>query len=103
MFRKKAFLDSGGYNQKFIYSHDYELWIRMLNVGKAWNLNEELNVVRLSYQSSSYDNLRKQKLEGLYIRWKAFWRFGGVPKNFLYCFIKSLVGLLIPSKGPLIR
>ena len=103
MFRKKAFLNSGGYNQNFKYGHDYDLWVRMLKVGKVWNLNEELNVVRLSDQSTSYNNLRQQKLEGLYIRWNAFQSFGGTPSKFLYHLTKSLLGLLIPSNKHLDR
>jgi glycosyltransferase involved in cell wall biosynthesis len=103
MLRKKAFLESGSYKEKFEYSHDYELWVRMLRFGSAWILNEELSVVRLTEQSTSYDNRRKQKLEGLYIRWNAFRQFGANPITFMYYYLKSLCGLLLPSKRHLYR
>ncbi len=103
MIRKQAFIESGGYDQKFEYSQDYELWVRMLNFGKAWILKEELSVARLTEQSSSYGNRRRQKLEGLQARWSAFKQFGGDPGATLYYFLKSLTGLVFPSKSHLNR
>ena len=103
MFRKKEFIESGSYNQKFKYSQDYELWVRMLNFGQAWILKEALSVVRLSEQSLGNKNRRKQKLEGLQIRWSAFKQFGGNPGKTLYYYLKSLGGLIFPSKDHLNR
>ncbi len=103
MIRKNAFTKSGGYDLKFEYGQDYELWIRMLNFGKAWVLKEELSVVRLSEQSTSNKNIRKQKLEGLQIRWSAFRQFGGNLIEILCYSLKSLVGLTFPSKNHLNR
>ena len=51
IFRKKAFLDSAGYKQNFECTHEYELWVYMFSFGKIWNLNEELNLLRLSCYS----------------------------------------------------
>jgi glycosyltransferase involved in cell wall biosynthesis len=103
MFRKQAFLETGGYNHRFEHSQDYDLWFRMLKLGKACILKEELTVVRLSLQSASYQNSRRQKLEGLRIRWKAFHQFGGAPLTALYYFLKSVAGLTYPSKSNLRR
>ena len=103
LLRKKTFLESGSYKEKFEYSHDYELWVRMLKIGSASILNEELSVVRLTEQSTSYDNRRKQKLEALYIRWDAFRQFRADPLTFMYYYLKSLCGLLLPSKRHLNR
>ena len=103
MIRKTIFTKSGGYNSKFEYSQDYDLWVRMLNFGKAWILKEELGVTRTYEQSESYRNARKQKLEGLRIRWNAFRKFGGNPREVLYHYLKSLVGLILPSKTHLNR
>ena len=103
MIRKKAFTESGGYNKNFEYGQDYDLWVRMLNSGKARILKEELSVVRLSEQSTSHENIRKQKFEGLQIRWNAFWQFGGSPGKTVYYSLKSLAGLISPSKNHLNR
>ena len=98
MFRKQTFSEIGGYNHRFKYSQDYDLWFRMLKLGKACILKNELIVVRLSLQSDSFQNSRRQKLEGLRIRWKAFHEFGGSPLKTLYYFLKTVAGLIYPSK-----
>ena len=103
IFRKKTFIKAGGYSDRLKYSQDYELWLRMLALGKAWILKEELAVVRISEQSESHKNARKQKLEALQIRWDAFQQFGGNPGQALYYFLKTLIGLIYPSKGHLHR
>tara|TARA_B100001971_G_C18221808_1_gene557701 strand:- start:148 stop:921 length:774 start_codon:yes stop_codon:yes gene_type:complete len=103
MIRKKTFTKSGGYNQKFKYSQDYELWVRILNLGNAEILKEELSVVRLAEQSTSNKNRRKQKLEDLQIRWDAFRQCGGNPGEVLYYYLKGLSGLIFPSKSHLNR
>jgi len=103
VMRKKTFTKSGGYNNKFEYSQDYDLWVRMLNFGQAWILKEELGVARLTEQSTSNKNRRKQKLEVLQIRWNAFRQFGGNPGETLAYYLKSLVGLMCPSKSHLSR
>ena len=103
IFRKKAFLESGGYNCRYKYAQDYDLWVRILNFGEAQILKDKLGVVRMSSQSESNKNARKLKIEGLQIRWKAFLQFGGNRKQFLYYTLKSLMGLLFPSKAHLNR
>ena len=103
IFRKKAFLTAGGYSERFKYSQDYDLWVRMLAFGKTLILKEELAVVRIHEQSGSYKNARKQKLEALQIRWDAFRQFGGNPGQALYYFLKTLVGLIYPSTDNLTR
>ena len=103
MFRKKTFIETGGYNHRFKHSQDYDLWFRMLKLGKACILENELIVVRLSLQSASFQNSRRQKLEGLRIWWKAFHEFGGAPLKTLYYFLKTMAGLICPSKSNLRR
>ena len=103
MIRKNAFTKSGGYDLNFKYGQDYELWVRMLNFGKAQVLKEELSVVRLSEQSTSNKNIIKQKLEALQVRWRAFRQFGGDLGKILYYLLKNLTGLLFPSKNHLNR
>ena len=97
IFRKQNFIQAGGYNDQYRNSLDYELWLRMLDLGEAHILNDELCDVRFSKQSVSYQNKRRQKLESFFIRWNAFKKFGGNPAEAFYYLIKSLIGLIFPS------
>ena len=97
MFRKKTFIDSGGYSEKYKNSLDYELWLRMLDIGEAHILDNELCSIRFTEQSFSYQNKRRQKIEGILIRWSAFKKLGGNPTEAFYYLTKSLVGLAFPS------
>ena len=99
IFRKKIFCKTGGYDCQLKYGQDYDLWLRMLNFGEAYILKEKLGVARIFEESESHKNSRKQKLEGLRIRWKAFQKFGGNPRKVLSYFLKTLVGLILPSKS----
>jgi glycosyltransferase involved in cell wall biosynthesis len=103
IFRRKAFLESGGYNGRYKYAQDYDLWVRILNFGEARILKDELGVVRMSVLSESNKNARKLKIEALQIRWKAFCQFGGNRRQVLYYFLKSLTGLIFTSKRHLNR
>ena len=98
IFRKNIFFKAGGYNCQLKYGQDYDLWLRMLSFGEARILKEELGVARIFEESESHRNPRKQKLEGLKVRWEAFKKFGGNPRKILYCFFKTIVGLISPSK-----
>ncbi len=103
IFRKKTFLEAGGYNDRFKYSQDYDLWMRMLKLGHAGILKDKLSIVRLTQHSFSNQNNRKQKLEGLLIRWNAFRQFGGNPLKTLYYSLKSLAGLIFPLDSTSLR
>ena len=103
IFRKKIFPRAGGYNCQLKYGQDYDLWLRMLGFGEAVILKEELVIVTISKESESNRNSRKSKLEGLRIRWDAFRKFGGNPREALYYFLKSLTGLISPSESHLTR
>ena len=96
IFRKKTFLEAGGYNDRFKYSQDYDLWMRMLKQGHAGMLKDELSIIRLTQHSFSNQYNRKQKLEGLLIRWSAFREFGGSPVKTLCYSLKTLAGLIFP-------
>ena len=96
-----VFIKSGGYSAKFKFGQDYELWSRLLDFGEAYILKDELSTIRLSEQSTSSENSKAMRIEGLQIRWKAFRKFGGNPFEALSHFLKSLAGLIIPPKGPL--
>jgi GT2 family glycosyltransferase len=103
VFRKKTFIESGCYNEKFEYSQDYDLWLRMLGFGEAHILRDKLSTIRLSEHSTSNQNTKTMRLEGLQIRWNAFLKFGGNPREVLYHFVKSLAGLIFVSQRPFNR
>jgi len=103
MFRKKVFIAAGGYSDRFKYAQDYNLWVRMLALGEAHNLDEALSVVRIDQWSASNKNYRKQKLEELQIRWNAFLKLGGNPGKVLFYSLKNLARLIFPSKRHLDR
>jgi glycosyltransferase involved in cell wall biosynthesis len=103
VFRKKTFVESRGYSEKFEYSQDYDLWLRMLAIGEAYILKDELSTIRLSEQSTSNQNTKTMRLEGLQIRWNAFRKFGGNPRNVLYHFLRTLAGLIFEPKSPFNR
>ncbi|MCH8156395.1 MAG: glycosyltransferase [Nitrospinae bacterium] len=96
IFRKNAFLKIGGYNNRFKFSQDYELWVRMLQLGEARVLKDVLTVIRETKQSISNQNSTMLNLEGLRVRWNALCQFGGDPAKILYYFLKSVAGLIFP-------
>ena len=98
MSKKKLLEYQLQYDDSIKYAQDYDLWIRMLSLGEAYILDEELSVLRVSKKSNSYQNNRTQKIEGLLIRWSAFMKFGGNPAKVMYYFIKTLSGLIFSSK-----
>ena len=99
-FRKSAFIKSGGYNEKYKYGQDYDLWSRLLDYGEAHILKDELSTIRLSEQSTSNINSKAMRIECLQIRWNSFRKFGGNPGEVLCHFLKSLAGLIISPKSP---
>jgi hypothetical protein len=50
MFRKKAYLDVGGYRTFFKYAQDRDLWLRLSTIGKLGSINE------LLYQRNIFDD-----------------------------------------------
>jgi glycosyltransferase involved in cell wall biosynthesis len=75
--RKKAFLKVGGYDQKFIVAHDYDLWIRLLEQGSGHILDEILGVFRIHEASISKVKERVMIQETFQIQWKAYQKLGG--------------------------
>lgn len=47
MIRRQALEAVGGYDPTFYYSQDYELWLRLLKVGKGCNLPQALTILVL--------------------------------------------------------
>ena len=59
LFRYEAYKAVGGYNSKFKYSQDYDLWSRLINIGVVDNLSERLTYIR--DQKKSVSNLKKNE------------------------------------------
>ena len=57
--RRLPFLKAGGYDPKLVIAHDYDLWIRLLEGGKAHNLNEILGVHRS--HDASYSRKKNER------------------------------------------
>ena len=75
LFRSKAYNRVGGYNPKFKYSQDYDLWSRLVNCGIAENLRErtvskfkkgEQTVNSIIISCNYYHYLKKKKFFKIY-------------------------------------
>jgi glycosyltransferase involved in cell wall biosynthesis len=79
MFRKKDYLEVGGYNDEFDTIADYDLWIRMLLTGKHFhNIQLPLLKYRLHAGATKGYLLKKQLTDTLrikkkYFRWNRGW------------------------------
>lgn len=65
MFRRKPALDLGGYSQIYPHNEDYELWCRLVKVGKITILSEVLLQHRMHNQSISFNKRLEQKAYNL--------------------------------------
>ena len=76
MIRKKNLKDAGGYNEKYMRSQDFELWLRLIEKTEAALLPEILVVrnefknVSLSTSSAGYS----QFLNGINLRLQYIWK-----------------------------
>jgi len=60
MLRLKSVNEAGNYRDKYIACEDYDLFYRMLNLGKAYNLEEYLVYYTLSQNGISAEKKNKQ-------------------------------------------
>lgn len=70
MFKKKDVLKLGGYKHLFNGAEDYELWFRFSDLGKLYNLPEELISRRLYNEAISSKKHFKIEIIALIIRLK---------------------------------
>jgi glycosyltransferase involved in cell wall biosynthesis len=97
MFRRESYLQIGGYDKNFLIGMDYDLFIRLMEIGEAHNIDKVLTVVRMHDESFSTKKSRVKILECLKIRRRAYSRFGGNPLLTGFFFLKSIIGLVLPS------
>lgn len=60
IFRKNAFIKAGKYRKKYEPAEDYDLWIRIKRFGKIENIPQILTKMRITPESISGTNWRKQ-------------------------------------------
>ena len=75
--RKPSFVKAGGYDPKLVIAHDYDLWIRLLEIGKGHNLNQTLGVHRTHDGSYSMKKERIMIKEAFRVQWRAYKILGG--------------------------
>ncbi|MEK9627502.1 MAG: glycosyltransferase [Nitrospinota bacterium] len=77
VIRKHSLMKIGGYDPHLVIAHDYDLWIRLLEDGKANNLDEVLGVCRTHDKSYSTKKERIMIKEAFQVQWKAYEKLGG--------------------------
>ena len=77
MYRKEAAEKAGGYNPRFTYAHDLELWLRLGEVGKLANLPQTVVQFRL-HQSSVSENKRVEQRNFCRLACEEAWQRRGI-------------------------
>jgi hypothetical protein len=86
----------GGYNERFVYAQDYELWVRLLHRTQAANLAETLCFRRTGDKNISVRKERAQRLNAL--KAKILWaRLNGFKKEILPPVLRDLAVVLAPN------
>ncbi len=98
MFRKETYLEAGGYNPEVRFGQDFDLWVRMLEKGKGYNLDHILGVLRFHQDSITGRQEKKQLISAIKTRWKAYRKFWGNPLETAYFFLRTLMVLILPAR-----
>tara|TARA_B100000315_G_C14390380_1_gene501646 strand:+ start:180 stop:491 length:312 start_codon:yes stop_codon:yes gene_type:complete len=96
MFRREAYLKTGGHNKSFTVGMDYDLWVRLMEAGEVYNIDEVLTIISMHDESTSMKKSRLKTLEGIKIRYRAYSKFGGNPLLAGFFFLKSVTDLILP-------
>ena len=67
MFVTKSFRKSGGYDENFKFTQDYDLWSRMIKYGKFIKLKERLIALRIHKNSISSQKNKEQRFYSFFI------------------------------------
>jgi glycosyltransferase involved in cell wall biosynthesis len=87
IFRKNIYQKAGGYDSNFIYSQDYDLWLRMINQTNITNYPEYLYYVRFHAESLTNKNFKSQREFAVNAIIKNVSHQKIMHKNFFYRFI----------------
>jgi glycosyltransferase involved in cell wall biosynthesis len=98
MFRRDAYFQVGGYDKNFTICMDYDLYVRLMEVGEVYNMEEVLTVILMNKKSFSMRRSRSKTLEGMQIRCRAYSKFRGNLLLTGFYIFKSMVGLLVPVR-----
>lgn len=78
LFRKAAFTKAGGYNETYAQSQDYDLWGRMIELGRFAYCPEKLYRFRVHAESASAKKAAAQKAFAEQIGWRNCQRYFAV-------------------------
>ena len=96
MIDRKLVQGVGGYNERFLYAQDYELWVRLMNHTQAAILPEILCYRRMGEGNISVRKERAQRLNAL--KAKVLWaRLNGFRIDLLGPLMRDLVVLMSPD------
>lgn len=99
LFRRNIFEKVGGYDERFVFGEDMELWLRMGKIGKFYNFQEFF----VYYLDHEYDNsiytsrsYRMRRKVGLNIKLRKKYRndYTGYRKAFLLCWASYFYSFL---------
>jgi glycosyltransferase involved in cell wall biosynthesis len=99
-YRKSVIEKSGMYNSNLVPSEDYDLYFRLVNLGRLHNINEILYKVRTHNRSSSNLFNKKQAKLTFYIKIKAMYEYNNKfsTSDKIYLMLHFLSIILIPTK-----
>lgn len=96
---RKSMLPEKGYDEKFNWAEDYELYFRMAKNGKLANLNKVVYKIRTHKKSVSRMHARRQEALTLYIRLRAVFEFDYKMSrgDKIYFFLQAATMYLMPT------
>jgi glycosyltransferase involved in cell wall biosynthesis len=68
MYKRTDVLSIGGYRQQFDGAEDYDLWLRLLKIGKIINLEQPLTRYRIWDGQNSSDYRKRKQLDAKIVR-----------------------------------
>ncbi len=105
MFSKNAFLKAGGYNTEYKVAYDYDLWMRMFEIGAIDKLQKVLYQYRVHGSSLSHSNwevMLNEKLRSSFAAIRRHYAAEPLPKFVVFGTNNNcthLMNAIIPSSG----
>ena len=96
MIRTSLLIEEGGYNEKWRYAQDYELYFRLARLGKFANLPECLLKSRHSKKSITSSKNTAQSLCALRARWSGI-KSGDYSLGNIIFLMRPILGILLPK------